>query len=183
MAEPIKTKVINLYGGPGTGKSTTAAHLFALLKLHGYNSELVTEFAKERVWGRDFEVLKDQIYVFGEQQHRIQRLIGKVDYIVTDSPILLSLYYGSHLSEAFQTLVLETHAKTDSINIFLNRVKPYNPNGRTQTQEQAEAIDVAIMDVLDANLIETSVVTADSGAAWTILSEILGISISNEKQI
>ena len=44
--EPNKQlKVINLYGGPGTGKSTTAAALFALIKREGYNVELVTEFA------------------------------------------------------------------------------------------------------------------------------------------
>lgn len=31
------TKVINLYGGPGTGKSTNASRVFALLKEAGTN--------------------------------------------------------------------------------------------------------------------------------------------------
>jgi replication-associated recombination protein RarA len=32
----MKTKVINLFGGPGTGKSTTAAALFAELKFRSH---------------------------------------------------------------------------------------------------------------------------------------------------
>lgn len=43
----MKQKVINLYGGPGTGKSTTAAMLFAKMKLAGFNCEYVPEFAKD----------------------------------------------------------------------------------------------------------------------------------------
>lgn len=183
MAELIKTKVINLYSGPGCGKSTTAAHLFALLKLHGFNAEMAREYVKDEVWGKNYEVLKDQIFIFGEQQHRIQRLMGKVEFIVCDSPILLSLYYGKNLSEAFKTLVLETHAATDSIDIILTRSKPYNPNGRTQTQEEAEAIDVAIADILDENLIPTTTVEANADAAWVILNQVLGLTISNQKQI
>ena len=43
-------KVINLFGGPGCGKSTTAADLFARMKLRGLSVELVTEYAKDVVW-------------------------------------------------------------------------------------------------------------------------------------
>jgi predicted ATPase len=65
--EPNKQlKVINLYGGPGTGKSTTAAALFALMKREGYNVELVTEFAKDLVWTERNKELGDQIYIFGK---------------------------------------------------------------------------------------------------------------------
>ena len=41
---------VNLFGGPGIGKSTTAAGVFNLLKLHGIETELITEFAKDLVW-------------------------------------------------------------------------------------------------------------------------------------
>lgn len=42
--------VINLFGVPGAGKSTGAAYIFARLKMLGINTELVTEFAKDKVW-------------------------------------------------------------------------------------------------------------------------------------
>ena len=52
-----KIKVVELWGGPGSGKSTTAAGLFARLKVEEppaggpkRSVELVTEHAKEITW-------------------------------------------------------------------------------------------------------------------------------------
>lgn len=42
--------IINLFGAPGAGKSTGAAYVFSQLKAAGVNAELVTEFAKDKVW-------------------------------------------------------------------------------------------------------------------------------------
>ena len=39
----MKTTVINLIGAPGTGKSTLASELFALMKWQGYDVEIVSE--------------------------------------------------------------------------------------------------------------------------------------------
>lgn len=47
----MPTLVVNLFGGPGSGKSTGAAYVFARLKMLGYNAELVTEFAKDKNLG------------------------------------------------------------------------------------------------------------------------------------
>lgn len=44
------TLYVNLYGGPGTGKSTGASYIFSKLKLAGVEAELVTEYAKDLVW-------------------------------------------------------------------------------------------------------------------------------------
>lgn len=41
------TIYVNLYGGPGSGKSTTAAGVVSQLKLLSINAELVTEYAKD----------------------------------------------------------------------------------------------------------------------------------------
>ena len=43
---------INFYGGPGIGKSTMAAKMFAALKTAGVKTELVGEFAKDLVYDR-----------------------------------------------------------------------------------------------------------------------------------
>jgi hypothetical protein len=142
------TLVVNMLAGPGAGKSTVAAGLFAELKLRNINAELVTEYAKDRVWEEAFRTLDNQIYMFAKQHHRIWRILGKVNVVVTDSPMLLSLHYGKDVSDTFRKLVLEEHRKTTSLNIFLERLKPYQPIGRVQTQDEAEGIDRDIESVL-----------------------------------
>lgn len=51
--------VVNLYGGPGVGKSTGAAYVFARLKEAGVVAELVTEFAKDLTWGHSRAILDE----------------------------------------------------------------------------------------------------------------------------
>ena len=49
--------VVNLFGAPGAGKSTGAAYIFSRLKMLGINAELVTEFAKDKVWENNQEAI------------------------------------------------------------------------------------------------------------------------------
>lgn len=133
-------KVVNFYGGPGSGKSTMAARVFSELKEHGVNAELVTEFAKDLTWQESMKVLDNQIYVFAKQFHRVWRLQDKVDFIVTDSPLMCSLIYGT-TSETFKRLVVEEFNKFDNVNVYLQRVKKYNPAGRSQTEVEATKLD------------------------------------------
>ena len=74
------TLVINLFGGPGVGKSTTASQLFANLKWSNINCELVREYAKDKVWENSLELLDNQLYVFAKQHHRQYILNEKVEY-------------------------------------------------------------------------------------------------------
>jgi cytidylate kinase len=87
--------VINLWGGPGAGKSTVAAELFTLLRKNvKANCELVGEFATDLCFEQAKENLHDQIYLLGNQWHRLWRLdkIG-VDLAISDSPIGLGVCY------------------------------------------------------------------------------------------
>ena len=149
--------------------------------MRGLNVELVGEFAKDAFWdGHLDELNKDQLYMFASQNHRIKRLIGKVDYIITDSPVILYLYYGRTESDAFKELVLETHKSMDSVNIFISRVKPYMRVGRSQSEEEAREIDVSLMDIVDSNGIEMSFVSGDSSAAWTIMEYVLRLNSEDD---
>ena len=135
-----QTLIVNFYGGPGSGKSTMAARVFAELKDLGLNVELATEYAKDLTWQQSFHVLGNQVYIFAKQQHRIWRLDGKVDIILTDAPLLNSLVYGE-TSQSFKDLVIEEYFKRPTIDIFLKRTKNYNPAGRSQTLDEAKEID------------------------------------------
>lgn len=134
--------VVNLFGAPGAGKSTGAAYVFSKLKLEGFNAELVTEFAKDKVWEESKAVFDNQVYIFGKQYFRISKLEGKVDIVVTDSPLLLSSFYSTDelLGDEFNNLVLKIFNHYDSYNAFINRVKDYNPIGRFQTEEESNKV-------------------------------------------
>lgn len=80
------TTFINLFGGPGTGKSTAAASLFAEMKKKGMDVELVTEVAKDFVWEERQKTLEIQPYITVKQYRNLFRLKGKVDYVITDAP-------------------------------------------------------------------------------------------------
>jgi len=145
------TLVVNLYGGPGTGKSTTAAAVFSKLKLAGVNCEMSREFAKDIVWEENFKVLEDTLFVFATQARRLRVLVGQVDVIITDAPILLASVYGEKtgISETLHTLIHEQHNSFNNLDIFLRRQKEYNPAGRMQTEREAKALDRKIRDLKD----------------------------------
>ena len=139
-----KTLIVNLFGAPGSGKSTGSAYIFSKLKMNNVDCELVTEFAKDKVWEESTEVFKCQPYIFAKQLFRQSRVKGKVDVIVTDSPLLLSIFYNSNknpdIVKHFNDLVLAYHKQEYNLNIFINRAKPYNPNGRLHSEDESKQI-------------------------------------------
>lgn len=104
-----KTLVVNLFGSPGTGKSTLMAEL--------YN--------KRRIFNDSLE----------------------------------------------QTVVAASRLY-NNLNIFLNRTKPYNPNGREQTEEQSNGLAVTILDTIKEHEIPFVQLDANSETADIILQLI-----------
>jgi hypothetical protein len=170
-------KVINLFGGPGSGKSTTASGLFFKMKMSGkINSvELVTEFAKDLVYAGRLKELRpeNQMYITAKQYSRLHRLIGNVDYVITDSPIIQGLLYTSwNYFPSFKPLVKEIFESFENINIFLNRTKPYNTYGRTQTEEEADIVSMNISIFLNDNNIPYTTIDGDKNAPDNIYEMI-----------
>ena len=145
MVPSTKTTVINLFAGPGSGKSTTASGLFFQMKLRDVKCELVTEYAKELVY--ENRSLEDGILIFAQQHRRMRILNGKVRYIITDSPLLLSAVYQTNQPESFHNLALDVFNSFDNINVFINRVKKYQRYGRVQDEESALALDNKIYEL------------------------------------
>jgi hypothetical protein len=149
-------KVINLFAGPGARKSTKAAGIFHHLKSQNLNCEAVWEYPKDIVWERSWDLLDDQIHIFGEQQRKLYRLRGKVEYVVNDSPLLLSIVYGAKAHKKyldgwqynFIKFVLDIHNQYNNINFFVNRDDHFKTEGRQQTRAEAVVKDDEIKHML-----------------------------------
>ena len=141
--------VVNLFGGPGTGKSTLAAALFSNLKIKGVNAELVTEFAKDLVWSERNKELQDQVYILGKMYHKLWRLKDKVDVVVIDSPLPLCVYYDQGKTPGMDEFVVSLFNQFTNINILLERNFPYQQEGRYQDEEGAVKVHNDIYKLLD----------------------------------
>jgi hypothetical protein len=172
-------RVINLFGQPSAGKSTTAAGLFFLMKRANINCELVTEYAKQLVWAERQATFKDQLYLLAKQNHRLFNLEGKVDFAITDCPIILNNVYAQHYSQLYRDFVAETFNSYDNINFFIKRVKPYNPVGRNQTEGESDALVDVVRNVLNTYKIEYNEIEGDDDAPQKIKDFVLALPQSS----
>lgn len=166
----MKTYVVNFFAGPGAGKSTLSSHLFAELKWMGYKAELALEFAKELVWEESYTPLDNQIYLFGNQLQRIRRLQGKVDFVITDSPLPLSAIFDKSGSKNFYNLIFEVFRSFDNVNFFVKRVKKYEQAGRIHTNGESLAIDKQVKDVLDVEGINYTTIVGTPHVVPSLIS-------------
>jgi hypothetical protein len=162
-----------MFAGPGTGKSTTSAAVFSLLKMHGVNAELITEFAKDLTWEKRHMTMSNQYYIWAKQHHRMWRIKDQVEVMVTDSPLLLGLIYGGEKPDCFNETVLHSFNEFNNVNYFLLREKKYNPKGRIQTEEEAKELDGEISLMLSGNSIGFNTVHGNFAGANTIAECVL----------
>jgi len=143
------TTLVNLWAGPGTGKSTVAAGLFYTMKTRGENVELIREYAKELCWEGLLGVA-EQHDLYLVQERRTYSLNDKVSFAITDSPLRLGpcIYsrdaqLGSLLDRAATGIEAQFGRV---VNILLSRTSdhPFNPAGREQDEDAARAIDQRI---------------------------------------
>ena len=134
------TKIINLYGAPGSGKSTIASGLFFHMKMAGLNVELALEYVKSKVFEDNTYVFKDQLYCFAKQQKKLRELNGKVDFVITDAPLLMSLIYNQTEVPLFNDLVVQYYNEYDNMNFLLKRNHTYHTEGRKQTEQESDIV-------------------------------------------
>lgn len=152
----MKTVVVNLFSGPGAGKSTFQAGLYWELKWKGVNVEMAMEYAKDIVYEESTKKLDNQIYVFGKQHHRMNRINGKVDVLIADAPLILSAIYDKTNNKGFHKLILKEMSRMDNLNIYIERNdKLYDKRGRVQgTVEEAKVVDTRVKDFLNKHGVE-----------------------------
>ena len=145
-----KTTVINLWGGPGIGKSVTSALLYGLLATsHRYGTvEQVPEYAKRLAWSigkkkaagedadEDVSLIRDQMHVTSTQAQWLCDVCGQVDIAVVDSPLRSGLVYfeinkrksgewgTDTVKEEYrkvESVINEAEKHFDEVNILLKR--------------------------------------------------------------
>jgi hypothetical protein len=150
--------VINLFGGPGSGKTKTCSALHNVLKDGESVIEQSLEHAKELMYDNRYDQgrrpsLYEEVWFFGEQCHRLTRYLGRVDVVVTDKPLLMNAWYASKTNPALGAAILEAYRCVErqlaadghkTINLYLERVAPYQKEGRYQSESEARALDPEI---------------------------------------
>jgi nicotinamide riboside kinase len=144
--------IVNVFGGPGSGKSIIVAHVFAKLKWQHFSAEMALEYVKDEVWEENSNAISNQLFILGNQHQRLHRLLDKVDIILVDSPLLLSIHYDIEKNEYFKNYVLDKFNQYNNLNIFLERNSDeYETKGRLQLLPQAKHIDDDLKELLNKN--------------------------------
>jgi len=150
-----RTKVVNLIGAPGVGKSTFAALIYANLKLKHKSVEYVQEYVKHLIWQGRTDELNNQYYVSQQQYKMLKAIDGKLEYIITDGALLHGLYYNKvfpwNVSNIEKTneMILEKIDEFNNIYIFLERGDfPYEREGRIHSYEESVKIEEDLESLL-----------------------------------
>jgi len=142
----MPAEIVNLFGGPCTGKSTVAAGVFFELKKKRIQCELVPEVAKGLTWENRRQALSNQIYIAGKQIQLVERCAEYVDVIVMDTSILLgAIYQPAHYPSSFTDALIDLYSLMHNASFYLERCFPYDSVGRNQTEQEAAAIDPQVL--------------------------------------
>lgn len=175
-----KTYIINFIGGPASGKSLMSAALYVELKKNNYVVEYVQEVAKKLVWTKNFRILNNQYTISELQYCAIKDIVGEVDFIIVDGPIIQGLYYNEYnpnnVSSKKKTkeAILKWYHEFNNINIFLERGNyKYETYGRYQTEQEAKEIDNILKKILDSNNIPYTIISSNLNKIPDIMVHVI----------
>jgi hypothetical protein len=154
----MKTICINIFAGPSAGKSVLASDVFSALSKRGEKVELVREWVKGWAWqGIDSQGWANSVYIFSKQLRSEAILYGKVNVIVTDSPLGLPPVYEAMYNSP-STAIFDLYKATRkrqreegivyNLDLCLMRQHPYQTEGRYETEDQARRVDQLIRQML-----------------------------------
>lgn len=144
------TLVINLIGGPCSGKSTIAAELFARLKKMGVHCELCVEYIKDRIYEENQTIAKNQIAIFGMEHYGLKTKLGKVDVIIHDGSLLNNINYNIEDDPEFNRFIVYEYFRFNNLDFFIDRgTLPFENYGRIHNLKQSKELDKKIKDIYE----------------------------------
>lgn len=162
-------KVINLFGAPSCGKTSTMLVLAGFMNKMGINADVAPEVYKEFIYdnthsyeddvpviakrtSRNVAKFGGQLIILAEQNRRIARMSNSKDIIITDCPLPLISYYAPEgYSVNFNNMAIELFNKYDNYNIYLRRGHEFQKQTRVHDEQQAQRIDAELYEFLMNN--------------------------------
>lgn len=145
-----ETLIVNLVGGPCSGKSTVAAQLFAELKKRNIVCELVPEYIKEEIYKENQTIPNNQLPLFGAEVYSLDNKIGKVDVIIHDGSLLNNIVYNQEKDQKLEDFIEYWFGKYNNLSFFIDRGDlKFEEYGRIHTQEQSLELDEIVRSVHD----------------------------------
>lgn len=178
-------KVINLFGAPGAGKSTTMLDLTSDLKLMGLSVENTPEFYKELILEDSHKAaFGGQLYILGEQNRRLARLEGKNEFAVTDCPLpLIGYYTPEDYVPGFSGFVKNLYNRYNNINYFILRKHEFEKEKRIHSEEQSDKIAEDLLSMLEANKIPFKVFNSCHEISALIIEDMVREKILDKTQL
>lgn len=162
-----------MFGGPSAGKTVAALELTARLKRAGISAEYVPEVAKDIIHEDTTQLYQYQDWISAEQNRRQGRLMGQYQYVITDSPLLLGIFYcPPNYYPSFKQLILEKFWSYDNINFYLERTKPYDPVGRYQDVDGAIRLDRQILSYMKDQSIPMTRIKSDDDVVKNLMNAL-----------
>lgn len=127
-----------------------------LINRRGVSCELITEWVKTWAWRGEKIGPFDDVYITAKQLRRESACYGKVDYIITDSPIGLGAVFesiykpGSLMMNALcnDLRARQLAAGVRILDIMIQRTKPYVQAGRWENERKARDVDAECLRYL-----------------------------------
>ena len=150
----LNTLCVNLYGGPGTGKSVQQALIFARLKIWGVDAMMSMEAAKRYVYSHSKEIATQE-GLFGDQLRELELLNGQVEVIVCEAPLLFNIIYDKAYNNTididWHRSVASKYKSFNNMEFLFTRTHEYQQEGRYQDEDGARMVDDIIRNTLSDN--------------------------------
>lgn len=178
-------KVINLFGAPGAGKSTTMLDLTSDLKIMGLSVENTPEFYKELILEDSHKsAFGGQLYVLGEQNKRLARLEGKNDLAVTDCPLpLIGYYTPEDYIPGFSDFVKNLYNRYDNINYFIRRKHKFEKEKRIHDELGSDKISEDLLEMLESYKIKYKVFDSCHEISALIIEDLVKEKILDKSHL
>jgi nicotinamide riboside kinase len=172
-------KVINLLGGPCTGKSTTMHGLMYFGKIRGLRIECSVEYAREIIYQGKHNLLQDGLHILEEQERRLRIYEGQgLDAVICEAPFIHAMVYNTSTSysHAIRTRTLNLWNQYHNTNYLFCRNKSFyfDTAGRLQKEtSEALAIDNRLRTILAEESIPYTEVESNQETIHRILDYII----------